>query len=185
MNGMTPEEVALGEAYPSSAEGQRLAEARKVSVPVPAEVAAIREADPARRMFKASVNRTKAIPDDFLDHELRPQEEKRALIGELREMVADLGLSDADVGAMRNRSHAYKGENAPTEESQRRTAWQALTRKFGEDGASRALTDAKALIARDRRVTKFVESMSLGNDPETIIHFAEQARRERLAGRLK
>lgn len=176
----TPEELAEA-AYPKPPEPVQLD-------PVPAEVQELRD-DVARRMYSAQNTFRDAIPeaDEAQRAELAAQgitpEAGRKAMAELREIAADLDLSPADVAKVRQRATLVR-ETQPDAIAQREAAVDALNREFGND-AKQAWRDARALVARDPRVGRMIESMGLGDDPEVVVMIARIARQQRVAGKLK
>jgi hypothetical protein len=148
-----------------------------------------RENDPGHKLFGGSVY-TAALPDTLFDSEVESEdappltpEVKRAVIGELRLMAADLYLEAAEVKTIQQRAAIVRTTPVPAEKQQRDCVT-GLNAAFGQD-AAQALKDARALIARDTRVGKLIDSLNLGNDPETVLIYARAARRARAAGKLK
>lgn len=150
---------------------------------VPAHIRQLRDTDdPANRIYKPETMIT-AIPDDLFDDQDLPADTRRAAVHEVRRMIVDLGMGNLDVQEMMSRSAALKANPVPVEQLRRETN-KLMARTFGED-ADQALSDAKKLARRDPRTARMLEKWGLGDDPETILKFAQQARRERNRGRLK
>lgn len=151
-----------------------------------------RDKDPGHKLFGGSVFNA-ALPDTLFDAAeaesgsegappLTP-EVKRAVVGELRLMAADLHLEAADVKAIQQRA-AIVRTSPVSAENQQRDCVTRLNEAFGQD-ATQALRDARALIARDPRAGKLIDALNLGDDPATVLIYARAARRARAAGKLK
>lgn len=152
---------------------------------VPPEVRELRDL-PERRMFSAQEMLSEAVPDPT-DEQCEAQgvdpEAARHGMVELREMFADLELGKLDVRDLRTRAETLRDTPVDTI-AQREAAVEALNREFGQ-GAYQAWQDARALVARDPRVGKVIETMGLGDDADTIVLLAKKARSQRVAGKLK
>lgn len=149
---------------------------------VPPEVKELRDAQD-RRTFSAQTTYRDAAPDaDFEALGIDPEVGRKGM-AEVRELFADLDLTPGDVRGLRER--AEKLRDAPADAfAQREATVDALNREFGQ-GAKQALREARALVARDPRVAKMIETMGLGDDAATIVKLAHVARAQRLAGKLK
>lgn len=143
----------------------------------------MRAADPARRMFSPQLTYAEVLPDPENEPGRAPDPVMVGAVREMRELMADLGLPPTEVAALRDRSLAVR--RAGTDQAgQQKASADALERRFGKE-ASATLKEARALVARDPRVGKLIESMGLGDDAETIITLAEAARRQKTRGQLK
>lgn len=175
--------------FPSMAKPEVKAQAGEAAplVEVPAEIARMREQmraeDPALRMYPPEKQIT-AIPESAFDSVSdMPQEQRAAVVHELRRMTADLGFGNNDVAELNARIRHIEAN--PLDVSQARAeASKLLVRVFGND-ADQALADARKLVMRDPRVAKIIEQTGLGDDPQTILKFAKQARSLRQKGKLK
>ncbi len=142
----------------------------------------MRDQDGPRRLYSPQNTYADPIPDALFDHVVEIAEPVRAaVVNELREISADLGLSVSDVANIRTRA-AYLHKNPQDAGEQQKEARHVLKAAFGD--ADRALQDARALAARDPRVRNLIHTMGLGNDPETLVMLTYAARRQRNAGRL-
>jgi hypothetical protein len=151
-------------------------------IEIPAGIAELREQDGPRHLFTPQKTYAESIPDAMFDSVVElPQPVRTAVVNELREISADLGLSVSDVANVRTRA-AYLHKNPQDPGEQRREAVRQLQSAFGN--ADRALQDARALVTRDPRVGRLIHTMGLGNDPETLVMLTYAARRQRNAGRL-
>lgn len=150
--------------------------------PVPADVQALRDAQD-RRTFSAQTTYRDAAPDgDFEALGIDPEVGRKGM-AEVREIFADLDLTPGDVRGLRERAERLR--DAPVDPiAQREAAVDALNREFGK-GAAQAWREARALVARDPRVSKIIETMGLGDDAATIVRLAHVARAQRLSGKLK
>ncbi|MEW6293903.1 MAG: hypothetical protein AB1544_11435 [Pseudomonadota bacterium] len=152
------------------------------AIEIPANIAEMRDQDGPRRLYSPQNTYADPIPDALFDHVVEIAEPVRAaVVNELREISADLGLSVSDVANIRTRA-AYLHKNPQDAGEQQKEARHVLKAAFGD--ADRALQDARALAARDPRVRNLIHTMGLGNDPETLVMLTYAARRQRNAGRL-
>ncbi|KWW37664.1 hypothetical protein [Cupriavidus metallidurans] len=155
----------------------------------PQNLKAERAADADRKLYSPQGTFRHAIPDNVLDQEQSvadvPPQVRRAVVAEMREMAADLGMTPQDVSNLRSVANSIK--QAPTDEQ--RVAWReeavgALNREFGND-AAQVVRDAAKLAQRDPRVKQMLETRGLGDHPKIILQFARLARQARMQGRLK
>lgn len=162
-----------------------LSETEQVAIlaaPTPSTVQAWRQEDPARRIY-STTGFEAIVPDDHFAGADMQGDARLSAAKELRNMLADTGLAPAEVSGLFNRSHLVR-EAGKSAEAQRKETRQELKRVFG-DAADDALLDARRLIGRDPRFSRWIEKQGLGNDVETIVQFAKAARSQRAAGRLK
>lgn len=156
-------------------------------VEIPPEIAKLRAEDSARTMYSPQSVFAEVIHDNIFaqaeDAHTIDQKHIKATIKEMREIACDLGLSAHDAALLRDRAAALSRE--PVEAGKQiDVAVDMLNRTFGRE-AKQALNDARKLVARDFRVGRLIESLGLGNDPETVVTLARAARSQRNAGRLK
>lgn len=157
-------------------------------VSVPDNIRALREGDPDRKVYSPQSAYNRVLEDGLLDPldgspGNLPPEARPAVVAELREIAADLGLAPTDVELIRTR--AGMARTTPVKpEAAIDDAVTQMNAAFGQD-AKRAWLDARALVARDPRVAKLIEGLGLGNDGRTLVAIAQAARRQRAAGRLK
>jgi len=158
-------------------------QAEILAAPTPRHVEAWRkEAMPERSLYPSNAEFGSVVPDDMFAGANLPTEKRQAAVRELRGMLADTGLSPAEANGLLMRAGHVRADGK-TDEQQRREARKELAKQFGDPDA--ALADARKLIARDPRFSKFIERKGLGNDTETIITLARAARSQRAAGKLK
>lgn len=164
-------------------------EAPEVAIDIPADILAERQADKERTMFSPQETFRETLPDTLWDSdpaaESLPEHARVAVIGEMREMAADLGMGADDVKTLRDLSGAFV--DTPSEEqvlSWREQAVEHLNRTFGNQ-ATQALRDAQAFVALDPRRVKMLEMNHRGDHPKVIEVFAKLGRKARLAGKLK
>ncbi|MBI5900845.1 MAG: hypothetical protein HZB40_16690 [Rhodocyclales bacterium] len=151
-------------------------------LPVPESIAKLRADEPGRTLYAASYpsrDAVGAIAEYYAD---LPELQRQSGSREVAEMALDIGLSDGDVRQWVGFANALRANPLPADQAQA-TAAKRLVEVFGKD-AAQALADARALVARDPRVGPMLERSGLGNHPDVIVHFAQQARRERVRGRL-
>lgn len=150
--------------------------------PIPDDILALRESDGARRLYSPQKIFADVLPVDMIDEEV-PVSLKAAVIGELREMAADIGASTQDVANLRSISN-----NLPEEVShEQRVAWHEeavdlLNAEFGQTAAT-AFKDANRLVRRDPRLAA-IFSGGLGDHPQAVLTMARLARTARLNGKL-
>ena len=137
---------------------------------------------PERRLYSQNAEFNTVVPDDMFAGADMPTEKRQAAVKELRGMLADTGLAPAEANQLLNRTGHVRVEGK-TVEQQRREARAALAKQY--DNPDQALADARKLIARDPRFSKFIERRGLGNDADSILIIARAARSQRLAGKLK
>lgn len=137
---------------------------------------------PERRLYKTT-GFEDTVPDAMFPGADAPADRRAAAVTNLRNMLADTGLSPADARHLLSRAGAVRAADKD-DEAQRREARKVLEQTFGA-GADAALADAKKLIARDSRFSKYITRKGIGNDAETIVILARAARSQRAAGKLK
>lgn len=164
-------------------------EAPKVELDIPPAILAERQTDKDRAMFSPQQAFKEVLPDSLWDEDPEaeniPEHVRVAVIGELRECVADLGMDTSDVKTLRELGATFKEE--PSEDqviAWREEAVDHLNRTFGNQ-ATQALRDAQAFIAQDSRRVKWLELNNRGDHPKVIEVFAKLGRKARLAGKLK
>ena len=158
------------------------AQAGILATRTPDGVVAWRNEDGARRIYPNNTEYAAVVPDDYFDGSELPTAQRESAVKELRGMLADTGLAPVQARALLSRSGHVRAEGKSAEE-QRRETRKALSRAF--DNPDAAMADAKRLITRDARFSKFIHARGLGNDSETILMLAHAARSQRAAGRLK
>lgn len=154
---------------------------------VPAAIAELRKADPARVMYEASGMHAEIHDDlDTLVSAAVVGEQRKATVAEMQEVVSDLGATHGDVRTFLSAASilASKPPTADEETRMQQQCLQQLRDRFGEE-ADAAAADARRLVARDPRFAEWIEATGLGNHPATVVRIAELARSERSRGRLK
>jgi len=158
-------------------------------VDVPRSIKEARDADELRQMYNPQQQLSHVIRDDFFTKDGAqtdlPVPMQKAIVGELREMATDLGMSASDVRSLRAIGQTIKAVPSDAQ----RMAWreQAVTQlnaTYGKD-AKGALRDAAKFIAQDPRRAKALEAQGLGDHPDAVLMFAKLARQARNAGKLK
>lgn len=159
------------------------------AIDIPENIKALRGADGTRKMYSPQGTYAAVLPDDLWASEESakdiPEPVQRAAIAELREMAADVAMSNDDVRALQ--SIALQIPEAPSDAD--RIAWreQAITRlneTYG-NGAAQAFRDARAFIAQDPRRAQILDAKGLGDHPDTVLMVARLARQARMQGKLK
>ncbi len=192
--GPDTEPVASEEREPRTEEEQAAAlfgkpEAPEVKIDIPADILAERKADKERVLFSPQETFREAIPDTLLDGTPEagnmPEPMRRAAVAEVREMVADMGMSADDVKTLRDLGSIF--DVAPSQEqviAWREESVDLLNRTYGNQ-ATQALRDAQAFIAQDPRRVKMFEVNNRGDHPKVVEMCARLGRKARLAGKLK
>ena len=150
---------------------------------ISAEVREIRN-QPERQIYKARDQLGNVDAADFGDVSNLGEEQHTALTNELRELFADLGMGHEQIGELKNWSRDLKASPVPVER-QRENANRMLREKFGAENVDSALAGARKLLQRDPRAARLIESMGLGDDGETVLMLATEARRQQMKGLLK
>lgn len=150
---------------------------------LPAEIQALRDADPARAIYDDRTQYKAAGIDQALG-ELgiegqAAEAEHKAWAG----VFADMGLDAVDAAAMVR--VGLIDEPTPEEAA----AWPeqaqaALRETFGDD-AQQALADARLLVGRDPRLKDFLNRTGLGDHPHVVKLAAQRARALIANGTLK
>lgn len=163
-------------------------EAPKVEIDIPSDILEERKADKDRAMFSPQETFREVLPDNMWDSDPEaeniPEHVRVAVIGEMREIVADMGMDTADVKTLRDLGSTFKAE--PNEDqviAWREQAVDHLNRTYGNQ-ATQVLRDAQAFIAQDPRRGKWLELNNRGDHPKVIEVFAKLGRKARLAGKL-
>lgn len=163
-------------------------EAEPITLDVPDNIKALREADDLRAIYGAQGQFSQAMPDTILDEvdnaaALAP-EMRLAVVTEVREMATDLGMTVSDITNLKGLGNVFE---APTNEQI--SGWQSqsidgLKREYGDEW-QKALEDANSLIKRDPRLKVLMNQNGRGNHPAVVSMFAKLGRQARVAGRLK
>ncbi len=168
--------------------GGLYAPAEEVKVDVPEAIAELRKADELRAIYGAQGQFGQSIAEDIADGSTEfaafPEELRKAAIAEVRELAADVGLTNEDVSTLKALSSQF---SAPTAEQV--AQWQndsilALQRDYGQEW-QQALADANALISRDPRLVQIMRAGGRGNHPQVVSMFARLGREARMQGRIK
>lgn len=181
--GVTPTPAAAPAGAPPSTQKaipsttEKIAEALygqkppEVVIPVPKNIADLREADQNRKLYSPQNAYADALPNNLFDNaEGASDAQKAAAVAELREMAHDVGYQLQDVREFMILM------NQPPPDAKTVEAWKAeAAKRLGEvygAGASKALAAAQALVARDPRVAYELQATGLGNHPDVILKFA-------------
>ena len=153
-------------------------------------VAAVRAADPARKMYNPA---DQLGPNGGAARELALALNPRGTTAQLETaqtqwatVAADIGANRTDVSNWASFAAAFAAK-PPTEAETaafHRTAVKELRETYGPD-FDQALTDARAITARDPRLKAMLDRTGLGNHPSVILRFAELGRAARAKGQLK
>lgn len=169
-NDAAQQDQARSFAYPTMHEQQN---PPKGAEQVPEAVRKLREADSDRRMFSPQKSYAQALP---IDPEWPTK--VQATIAELREVAADLGLSDVEARAL-----GELLQREPASDEERAASRAELQRRYGP-GADEELAEAQKLVARDPRFREFMDAAGWEAHPRLVMIFADKARAERARGRL-
>ena len=158
------------------------------TAPTPREVSALREAQPERRLYKTT-GYEDAVPDDAFIGSEKPHEARVQAASEMRQVFADIGLAPVEVRQLMNRAAEVRNSGI-SEQQARGEARKQLARQFGpgpdaQRQADAAMADARRLVTRDPRFTRWLVQSGLGNDSETLVQFAKLATSQRAKGFLK
>ena len=178
------DERASPEAAAEAAAALVLPSMRPVELPpeeLSLEVQALRDLEPARKMFSDTSVYGAAL--EAVTHDLEP-EAKAVALREWSGILADHEIPSVEAKSLVGLAagHAF-----PTEDQSVRwetTATDSLKREFG-DGAAAALADARLLVSRDPRLAKFLDETGLGDHPELVLKAARIAREQIASGKLK
>lgn len=138
-------------------------------------------ADPARMLFNdAQTIFKEAIPADAFNVEGLDTDMQTALVEEVREMAADIGLEAQDIPDI-----AAALANPPTTEaeiiSSRESAVELLNREYGPKAAA-ALNLARAFMRADPRRAAMLAPA--GDNPQVVLKICRLAQQARAAGKF-
>jgi len=158
-------------------------EEKPVPVEVPANIAELREGDFYDPVKTFSGLKFDAPPEDLSAEE---KELVKAAHDETRRIFSDVGLNTP--AATEVLALAQEHTRTPPSAEQV-VAWQdeaidQVKRAHGAD-AEAVLADAQRLIARDKRVSNFLQKTGLGSHPRVVALAIELAKQQRMQGRLK
>ncbi len=155
--------------YPSTANA---GQAPEQSHP-PKAVQALRDGDPARRLFDAGAMLADKVPDGSLGENINHDEARQVLV--------DLGVDSIEAGQLPQLVREAEQADDAT-----RASWRAEAEALVAQLYSPADLDAaRRLVLRDERVRDWLEATGLGNHPEVVSRFIQMARSARAAGQLK
>jgi hypothetical protein len=152
-----------------------------------AELKALRDAQPERRMY-ADAKQLGAGPRE-LALAIDPTASEKTLAeraSSLASVAIDCGLTRDDVAmlAARAREYATKPPSAQQEVENARKAVLDMRSKYGT-AFSAAFEAGRQLAQRDPRLSKLLDTSRLGNHPAVIALFAEKGMEARRRGELK
>lgn len=184
----------------STAAAQQQAADQSVAPATPAdrldaEMQAVRD-DPAHRMFSVSAA-ARAVPDTIFDGAIgqtieidgQPVQIDRDLatksVMALREMAADLNLSDRDmVGVTEGLTFAQSIRGDPEKAiAARESAVEMLNAEHGQEAALAARA-ARAYVAKNPKLGALLDRTGAGDSPQTIALIARRALSLHKAGKL-
>jgi hypothetical protein len=146
----------------------------------PEAIKALRDT-PERRMFSAQ-GTFASIAVEGEGVELAVVQSANA---ELREIFADVGASPGDAAEILSLANQMRATPATPEArlQMRDAAIDAVNRQYGQDAAS-VVADARALVARDPRIGKVLDSTGAGDHPNIVLKLISLARSAKLRGQL-
>lgn len=163
---------------------------RPVDVPPNAEIAALREAEPARQLYR---DEDQFGPNGGAVRELALAVNPRGTATELESQQAslaavltDLGLGRDDVSQLASFAEANARKPLTPEEiaAHQRTTVKELRQELGE-GFDDAMADAQKLVKRDPRLFEFLGVTGLGSNPWVVRRLVELGQTARARGQLK
>lgn len=183
-----PEPVKLEASTPEEKAETLYAKPEAVELQIPDNIAELRKGDDLRGMYPpekqfADVINERAFVGD--SEEVGPSTQA-ALVKEVANIAADLGMSAADVRTMRTVGQVCNA-TPPSDETRiqwREQAVQRLNEAYGND-AAQAYRDAIKFAQRDPRMVKALNENGRGDHPDTVLLFAKLARQAKTAGKLK
>lgn len=159
-------------------------------IDIPDNIKAERDADTVRRLYDPAmtygetINERVLFSDPTVAEQIAP-EMQRAVVKELANMAADVGMDNGDIRALQ--SVFSRVSEAPSEETRitwREQAVQRLNEAYGKD-AKQALADAVQFVRADPRRARMLEHNGVGDHPDAVVLFARLARQARVQGKLK
>lgn len=162
---------------------------RPVDTPPNAEIAALREAEPARQVYKDA---DQFGPNGGAVRELALAVNPRGTAAELEgqqtrlaAVMTDIGMNRDDVSQLASFAEAYARKPPTAEEkaAHERAATKELRAQYG-DGFDDAMADAMKLAKRDPRLHQFLGVTGLGSHPWVVSRMVELARSARARGQL-
>lgn len=165
-------------------EAQPVDDINPLEAGTPDEVKALRDADPARRLYSAQETYKGDLPDavfDSVEGEGITPELRQQAAATWREIAADLELAPTD---LRELIPVFQAPppSAETQAANRAVAMQWLVDQYG-DGAGAALEAAQALVARDKRVSMLLDR-GAGDDVRVVKKVVASALRQVASGKL-
>lgn len=164
------------------------AQPEDVSVEVPESIANARKGDELRTIYGAQgqfgQDITDAIAEGSAEFAAFPEDMRKAAIAEVREIAADVGMTNEDVSTLKALAPQFNATTAEQVAQWQAESVQTLQREYGEEW-QQALADAKALIARDPRLVQIMRAGGRGNHPQVVSMFARLGRQARMSGRIK
>jgi len=163
-------------------------EPEAVDIPIPDNIAELRKADDLRGMYDPAKTFGDVINERAFgwENDSVPPAQRAAVLTELANMAADLGMSHSDVRTLRTVGDVCNA-NPPSDETRlqwREEAVQRLNETYGKD-AHQAYRDAVRFAQRDPRVVKILNEGGRGDHPDAVLMLARLARQARMQGKLK
>ena len=134
----------------------------------------------AEKLFGHDINELSIFGDRKFKNTYSPAM-RLAIVAELQNMVADVGMSVEDFHVFSDICRQV--EEVPTEET--RVAWREeavlrLNDSYGTD-AAQALRNTRDFIAEDPRRSLILEANGIGDHPDVVLLFAKLAKQSRIA----
>lgn len=161
-----------------------------VEILIPDNIRAERAADPARSLydqaaqFRETIDHSVLFSNPAVAAQFEP-EVQRAVVKELANMAADVGMNNSDVRTLRGVLGQVKED--PSEETRvqwREQAVQRLNETYGMQ-AKQAMADAVQFVKADPRRVQILGINGAGDHPDAVLLFARLARQARMQGKLK
>lgn len=183
-----PEPAKLEASTPEEKAETLYAKPEAVELQIPDNIAELRKGDDLRGMYPPEKQFVDVINDRMFEGETEPVAPavQAALVKEVANIAADLGMTAADVRSMRTVGQVCN-TTPPNDETRmqwREQAVQRLNETYGKD-ATQAYRDAITFAQRDPRVMQVLNEGGRGDHPDTVLLFAKLARQARTAGKLK
>lgn len=161
-----------------------------VEILIPDNIRAERAADPARSLydqaaqFRETIDHSALFSNPAVAAQFEP-EMQHAVVKELANMAADVGMNNSDVRTLRGVFGQVK--ETPSEETRlqwRELAVQRLNETYGMQ-AKQAMADAVQFVKADPRRVQMLGINGAGDHPDAVLLFARLARQARGQGKLK
>lgn len=159
-----------------------------VELEIPDNIAELRKADDLRGMYSPEKQFADVINDRMFEGEAEPVAPavQAAVVKEVANIAADLGMSAADVRTLRTVGQVCNA-TPPSDETRmqwREQAVQRMNETYGKD-AAQAYRDAAKFAQRDQRLVQILNEGGRGDHPDVVLLLAKLARSAKMGGKLK